>query len=478
MKDKVVLFLVSIFVICFSSCLGDDDNYDYTPSGDAQVYQFHLKNDSIPALDSVKFTINQLTGEIYNPDSMAYGTVIDKKAVCTFTTRGVAGIQVKQTAIADSLSWWNTTDSLDFSKPVEFIVTPADGIHTKSYRAWVNIHTVKPDSMEWRQVAQGIYPPLANVGQRAVQTVILSPDSTRYWMFVLKRPETGAYALRTAPVDNVTGWQEETDGIVFLDVLPGTFPVIVRLDQLVRFGDALVVPEYRGQYRLFKSNDGGKNWSQINVDGNALYARTVVGVLDRPGQPGYLCIVGGKTDRYYYRTSDLENWEKSDAQADADFPDAGFARLAYQNMYHPYLVVVGGKREEGLNERLLNTVWSTTDGLDWIQYESSQPPFDEPREGAMLAQYDGNFYLMGGTNAAGETTRNIVTSIDRGLSWQPVDGMKIFPAGYAARSFSSVHVDKENNLLLFSGRESFSSPWLDEIWSGKINRLGFENAGN
>lgn len=206
--------------------------------------------------------------------------------------------------------------------------------------------------------------------------------------------------------------------------------------------------------------------------------KRIIGVLGMPGKDTYLCAIATKDGvPRFCRSSDLENWEFSDADIPYDFPMGGrFARLAYQNMYHPYLLLVGGATPAGTE--LLNTVWNTSDGLKWVKYESTLPPFDRGREGAMLTRYDGKFYLIGGTDVNGQTTRNIMYSVDRGLSWKPVDDLKVFPDEYTPRSFASVHVDKENNLLLFGGRESASSAWLDEIWSGRINRLGFAGAGN
>ena len=96
MKNKIVLFIAGCFALALSSCLGEGLDYNYELSKDAQVYSFHLKNDSIPQLDSTKFSIDQYGqkvdengqyGLIYNPDSMAYGTVIDEKVICTMSLK-------------------------------------------------------------------------------------------------------------------------------------------------------------------------------------------------------------------------------------------------------------------------------------------------------------------------------------------------------------------------------------------------------
>lgn len=477
MKDKTVLWVLGIFVICFSSCRkSDDDGSNHIPSGDAQVYDFHLQNNSIPALGLAEFTIDQMDGKICNPDSLAYGTVINEKAVCTFTTRGAAGIQVKQTALSSMFTPWNTTDSLDFTKPVEFIVTSEDGIHNKSYTAWINIHKVNPDLMAWRRLAEGIYPHVESTDLYNKPVVVMSPDSAEYWMFTtVIESGRNTYSLYKAQVNRPADWRLETDHIAFpYDASIGEpFPA-VRLDQLVWWNSALIVPQKSGmaQTQLYKSANG-KDWEKVPL-AETPFIQTILGVVGFPGQDNYLCTIAQSPagQMVFCRTSDLTTWEFETSTVPYDFPLGGsFASLSYQNMYYPYLLLVGGRESE--NGALLNTVWNTSDGLKWVKYESVLPPFDQPREGAMLAPYDGKFYLIGGTDATGQTTRNIMYSADNGLTWRPVDDFQAFPSEYAARSFASVHVDRENNLLIFGGRESASSVWLDEIWSGRINRFGW-----
>ena len=68
-------------------------------------------------LDTVKFVIDQVNGRIFNPDSLPFGTEIEK-VVCTVSVAtGTYTIEVTQDALPDSTFYWNREDSLDFSKP-------------------------------------------------------------------------------------------------------------------------------------------------------------------------------------------------------------------------------------------------------------------------------------------------------------------------------------------------------------------------
>ena len=77
MKIKFLSFIASFFLVSFviTSCLDDDNNIEYSP--DATIHAFALDT---AGLGSYKFTIDQLSREIYNEDSLPVhaDTIIDK----------------------------------------------------------------------------------------------------------------------------------------------------------------------------------------------------------------------------------------------------------------------------------------------------------------------------------------------------------------------------------------------------------------
>ena len=455
MKDKVVLLVVGFFVICLTSCLGNDNDYTYVPSGDAQVYRFHLQSDSVPALDSVLFAIDNLNGQIYNPDSMDYGTVIKDKVICSISTRGVMSAQVKQTALSDTLSSWNTIDSLDFSKPVEFVLTSMDGVHKMNYTAQVNIHTVNPDSIDWQLFTSSVFPK-----NYTDQITLVSNDSTKFLMYV----KVGdVYSLRSAPLDKVLAWTE----------LPlNDFPEDAQILQMTYYGESLLVAGKDG--KLYRSVNG-TDWKEVS---HAPYVISVLGEIKKAlkTDPCFVTIAKEGNSYFYYYTSDLEVWIKGEEIPDG-FPISGFGRINYSNMYKEYLLIMAGKDKNG---SLINDAWITTRNsgdtsynLSWIK-STNLPPFKEGREGIMLTKYDDKLYVIGGMNKEGKTAKDISYSVDYGLSWHAVDSLKILPQSYAPRAFSSIHVDKNNYLLIFGGKEKPDSMPLNQIWKGRINRLGFK----
>ena len=77
MRIKFLSFIASFFMVSFviTSCLDDDNNIEYSP--DATIHAFALDT---AGLGSYKFTIDQLSREIYNEDSLPVhaDTIIDK----------------------------------------------------------------------------------------------------------------------------------------------------------------------------------------------------------------------------------------------------------------------------------------------------------------------------------------------------------------------------------------------------------------
>lgn len=454
MKDKIVLFIASCFTLILFSCLGNGESYDYELSKDAQVYQFHLKSDSVPKLDSVKFTIDQLKGEIYNIDSMPYGTVLKEKVICTFQTKAVIGIQVIQEALKNpedaskDTIWW-TSDSLDFSKPVKFITYAMDGVTKKTYTAWVNIHKVVPDSMVWEEYKM-------NFINRSFseQTVIANSDTTAYTMYA----RTGStYSRYTASADAPLNWVAGS--------LSG-FPDNALLQQMVRFKDVLIVPSSDG--KLFQSVNEVDWTPVISMDHYSVVS--VLGVV--PTENPNLSLVVNFNDKYCHMAlNDLNKVPKAPGSAiDATFPISDFGRFAYA-AYRGNLTLVAGSTQ---NSQVSNTVWSTKDGLHWVELTNGNAIFPA-RMGAMVTPYDGKYYMIGGLDNSGKALKDIYSSTDYGQNWSKIDSLKILPENYKARAFSSVQVNREDYLFLIGGKEIKNSDCLNQIWRGRINRLGFAN---
>ena len=152
MKIKFLSFIASFFMVSFviTSCLDDDNNIEYSP--DATIHAFALDT---AGLGSYKFTIDQLSREIYNEDSLPVhaDTIIDKILIKTLTTASGV-VTMKDKSGNDSVL--NINDSIDLRKELIIKVWSTEALagispnQTKEYKIKVNVHKHDPDSLRWK----------------------------------------------------------------------------------------------------------------------------------------------------------------------------------------------------------------------------------------------------------------------------------------------------------------------------------------
>jgi hypothetical protein len=115
---NILLLAVAVATLSLTSCIdGDDTVYETEAARNCQIASFKLSRDSVPSLAATKFTIDQLSGLIFNIDSLPYGTVVDT-AVCAITfiqSTAVSTVEMRQEATGDTITW-KAADSINFSR--------------------------------------------------------------------------------------------------------------------------------------------------------------------------------------------------------------------------------------------------------------------------------------------------------------------------------------------------------------------------
>ncbi|MDR1259106.1 MAG: DUF5018 domain-containing protein [Tannerellaceae bacterium] len=451
MKNDIGLFIAGSIMMLTPSCLGGGDVNNLTEVKDAQISSLVLSHDSITGLSNVKFTIDQVNGFIFNNDSLPYGTKINKVTCALTYVTGVNGVGVVQDAIGgDSTIWWNGTDSLDFSQPVRFTPTAYDGVTTKTYKAWVNIHQIIPGLMVWERFAAPVTGISADERKVVSYTLVTGDREKVYLMY--SRVGKDSY-LHYSAVNDAKNWS----------ALPLTgLPETADLTQITPYEDTLYV---HSDGSLYQSADGS-NWTKVEQTPTV---GAILGVLkEGRNKPSALAvIVESGSSRLFAGMNRDKQWTEGSAVPD-NFPQSGFGSLSYYRVSSEYLTLVGGKDNEG---RLLNTTWTTGDALSWALLSGEQDSFFEKKAGAMLTLYDDKLYLMGGINAEGRASKDIHVSIDSGVTWSVADSLKAFPDEYAARGYASVEVDDNKYMLIFGGKTTNGTKTLDELWRGRINLL-------
>ncbi|MDH6343209.1 hypothetical protein M2134_002089 [Parabacteroides sp. PM6-13] len=456
MKKNLVLLITGGFVWLMSSCLGDSSStIEAEAAKDCQITEFTLNSGDVEELSNVKFTIDQINGLIFNLDSLPYGSDL-KMAVCNLTYAStVLSLEYTPEAVGDTVMTYSETDSIDFSKPVKFIVTAYDGLTKKNYTARVNTHQIIPDTLEWEFYAKEESFPIKMKEQQVVPFAYNGQEG-----YLLYGQPAGAglpYRLYFSALDDMINWEP-----IALEGLPTDE---IMLYQMVCFDQALYVPSVNG--KLYKSVDG-QRWSVV---GDTPYVAYIISDVKEGGRSkAALAVVIEEAGELKFAAMDGEGLWTVGETIPEDFPLIGFGKEYYSSHYNSYLMIVGGRT---LSNQLTNQSWGTMDGVLWARLSDINASYFAAREGVMVTAYDDKIYLIGGIDAAGNAYRDIYESIDKGVTWQKVTALIILPDTYRARGYGSVIVDKNQYINIFGGKTSANGNVLREIWRGRINRLGF-----
>ena len=445
MKFKIFLSTLPVILsLSLVSCLRDDDtsSSNVIDNSDAQIYSFSLSTDSIPELKDITFSIDQLNELIYNRDSLSYGTNLSK-ALCSLTTSATV-IMIPE-ASNDTIHW-KASDSIDFSKPVKIITYALDGIQFKTYTAKLNVHQQEGDKIAWTQLTD-----------KAIKDSILfqktiALNGSYYTYAHLKN---GNYYMYFSSSGST--WTQQS--------LSG-FPSEPNLESLISFSNKLYIADTAG--KVYESTNAG-SWTPFSTD---VSVKTFIGIVPKTElSPALLCAITNKDGSAYFGAAfDMITWKIGTEPVPDNFPISGFCAASDSNPDAGYagLIAAGGKNRQ--NE-LLNTVWRTSDGIHWIQLIDEKANYFSPREGMSLVYYINKYYLLGGKDVDENCTNDMYISVTNGVTWAKADDHNSITDLYSPRAYASVCVT-ENRLMLFGGTNG-GAYWLDDVWSGFLNKLGF-----
>lgn len=153
-------------MLLLTSCLKSDDDNNSTLSSDAAITSFtlgtlnrYIHTTSSTGTDSIykttvtgsdyKFSIDQENHRIFNADSLPTGTDIEH-VLCTVSALN-NGVILLKSEVSDTLFYFSSTDSLNFSNPRELHVLSSDGSAEQIYTVNVNVHQEEAEKFVWSQ---------------------------------------------------------------------------------------------------------------------------------------------------------------------------------------------------------------------------------------------------------------------------------------------------------------------------------------
>lgn len=172
MRQIKTIGLLLMTVAMMMSCLNSSDS-DSTSYTDAAISSFSIGNlqrtihtTSSTGADSTytttvsgalyDFEIDQLGCRIFNPDSLPMGTDVSRVLV-TMSAYNNGTILIKDVA-SDTLRFYNSTDSLDFTKPRIITALSNDGQGTRNYTVNINVYQEDPNAFVWKLMSNNWSP--------------------------------------------------------------------------------------------------------------------------------------------------------------------------------------------------------------------------------------------------------------------------------------------------------------------------------
>lgn len=436
-------------LLMLASCLGENSEYVEDDNTAITAFQVntvkqYIHTKASDGSDSVytktltctkyKFYIDQLKGEVYNPDSLPAG-VDASKVMCTISCAS-SGTLVLKSMTSDSIDFYNSSDSTDFTQPRVFYVYNQTGQYNRKYTVRVNVHREKPDSMQWHELT-------ASQALRQMTDAKVVACGGRIYVFGTDGQTT--FAVSTA--DGATWKAAEFD---FNHTLAAdAYKGVVAKDGYLYIAD-------RGN--IMRSADGD-TW-QVQAGQTSL--RTLVAAS------AYRLYAYANDGRLMASADDGATWQAATVDADLSLlPTAEVSAfcLPIDGTDTAQRVMLTGKA--GGNTAIWGKVDEKPGGSEdqtWSYYDMSS---DNTHRLPLLTQmaafaYGGEAYAFGFSEGKPQSYR----SEDGGITWN-ADSVVTMPAqAVSAGGRYAVAVDAASHIWMVC-------PGSGKVWKGRLNRLGW-----
>lgn len=463
MKSKTIniaVLLAALFSLV--SCLDTNDG-DYVYTDDSAVTAFSVTSakkavhvrasngaDSVyyttATLTAYKFVVDQQRCVIYNPDSLPYG--VDPTKLLVSANSLNSGSLVLKSMTSDSLSYFSTTDSLDFSKPRELQVYSLSGAAVRKYEVRVNVHQEPADQFNWTKLPN----PTAFTSATGVKSFVVTTASGTTRRFLLASDGTTTTVYRA---DGDNAWTAATPDFNHTLAAETYRSAAVKHDTLFVCDNGVVM-----------ATTDGNTWTQqttaeagvariIAANPIRLYAYNNEGVMVSSDD-------SGKT----WKVASID--ESASLLPNGDIAYATLPLATNPNAYRTLLIgsvpeasttafSIWGKIDEG-------TAYS--ENQPWMFYDHNSLNRHELSlmQNFSAFTYDGKIMMVGNEDRV--YLPNFYGSRDGGITWK-ADSVITSPLGFFVTGPYTVSVDKDHFIWFVSGKTG-------ETWRGRINRLGWK----
>lgn len=469
MKIKFLPLIAVLFAATsiMTSCL-DNDVEQITYTSETSITGFSLGTLNIdrigkdkngldsPYVDTLDcsnypFTIDQINRTITNKDSLPVGTHIDKVITSITYDAGMLGYTPKG---SNHDTIWTSTDSIDFTDPVEFKVYAYSGVEGKPYKVTINVHKQEPDTISWKKFDNNPF----SDGNLSEQKAVYA--NGKVYVFGKNGDDTHIEYSDVAN-DNPSSWTPVTINITDVDTysatacagyiyfLAGTDKQLYKLDansnEITSVNTETFEMLIGGndiKSELYAVKEGEKGKKSGIYKGNTWTEDANSFTLFPVGKPFFSNTTTASYNSDITTTIALCNNPGTTAN---DTAALVFNRISSDNKWE---------------ERMQNLPLPNLENITMIYY-------------------DGKLYAFGGGYKEIKPFSQFYCSTDNGLCWRPVTECMAFPAEFGTLYTTTHHSNYSCAVTPKLESETYRGNFIWIVWEdgsicrGRINRLGF-----
>ena len=388
---------------------------------------------TVMATSQLKFIIDHERGEVYNHDSIAYGTNVTR-VVASIGADGYISYYKDNEKVG-----YSKGDSIDFTHPVKFVITSYDEQYSREYHITIRKHQVDPKKTHWLQFKNANYPANLFAEQKAIvregQLYVFGTDNLGK-----------GYTTSTATNDG-SQWSAATEWTGVEQV--------ANISSVQLIGDTFYL---LAESTLYQTTDG-VNWIAVNTD-NTLSALIAVTKESTP-------TAWGISQGYFASSTDMTTWTSNGQTAhEAIGRSAGtFSQPLNTNQHINRTLFIATSAQP---DDTCAWVWSKLSTEDeWTQVEPvGTNIYGCPNlENLAVIGYRGRMYAFGGKSMGNrqfplEAFGSCYESRDNGVTWRERDDVFSLPASFKGREESfAATTDGEHVWIVWSTGDVWRGQW-------------------
>ena len=377
---------------------------------------------------SVAFNIDQINNKIYSVDSLP--SWVDISGVIP-TVNSTGYVYIKEGDETDFHQFASGTDSVDFTKPVKFLIIATDGVSTKEYTAQIFKKDSEADSLAWKSV-EG-----ADLQLEGAHRTLTLADR----IYVFGESEGQAIVTSSSFLSEGASWRKPAQ----LTCEQGS----VDWTSVVAYNGYLYALNTEGHICRSTNDERGETWSVVS---DRVFAR----LLGTDELYLYACDESG-----IWGSADLQNWAEC-GSSDLDMlPETNIATVSYVSKTNSAMrnaVMCGLTSANSDNAVVWYKVSSANESINqkwnYVQVAADNVYACPKLDNLSIICHNAEMYAIGGNNAG------IYVSADNGISWHLQTKKKLLPAEVTGQSTPASMVAGNGYLWLIQSG--------GKVWRGKI----------